>query len=225
MTSLTLTERWADVWSRTISRVEAASGVPCEEWRTGGRRTKALPEGESLDFWQSEGLQQVEKYIDWYHNSGWRIATMPDGKPGIEWEAEVWFAESKVRLIVDAVYEVAGDLVVVDYKTGSRSPSTGPIQMGLYASAIEKFYGVRPRWGAIYMSRKGALDDLMDLSPWGIDFFEYQFGAMQAYIDTGFFPPNVGDHCGYCSFTEYCAAVGGSKSSEFPLQIHTKGNR
>lgn len=229
--STDLTERWAEVWSKTIARVEESTGVPCDEWRTGGRRSKALPEGESLAFWQSEGLQQVEKYLEWYKNSGWSIHTMPDGKPGIEWEAEVWFGPSKVRLVVDAIYRtgvpwmdaIPDELIVVDYKTGSRPPA-GPVQLALYASAIEKVYGVRPRWGAYYMSRKGVIDDLIDLTPWGIDYFEYEFGAMQAFMDTGFYPPNVGEHCSYCSFRDYCVAANGSKSSNYPLQITTKEN-
>lgn len=226
-----LTERWAEIWSNTIADAERRTGVNIEDWRVAGRRTKALPDGETADFWQAEGLRQVEEYLKWFDKSGWSIATMPDGKPGIEWEAEVVFGESHVRLIVDAIYalnhapwtDVTPDqLVVTDYKTGSRSPHTGPIQLGLYASAIEKVYGMRPKWGAIYMCRDGRLNDLIDLTPWSIDFFEYQFGAMQAYMDTGYFPPTVSDHCGYCSYADYCAAVGGSKSAGYPLQIHTK---
>ena len=46
---------------------------------------------------------------------------------------------------------------------------TGKKQLALYASSIEKAYGVRPKWGAFYMSRKGELSDLVDLEPWGID--------------------------------------------------------
>lgn len=227
----TLTERWAEIWNSTIAKAERNTGVNIEDWRVGGRRSKALPEGETVDFWQAEGLRQVEAYLEWYRKSGWKIATMPDGKPGIEWEAEVTFGPSHVRLIVDAVYTVntapwmdptPDEMVVVDYKTGTRNPSTGPIQLGLYASAIEKVYGIRPKWGAIYMSRTGTLGSLIDLTPWSIAFYDYEFSAMQAFMDTGYYPPSVGDHCGYCSFSEYCAAVGGSKSAEFPLQVHTK---
>ncbi len=227
-----LVERWAQVWADKVAEVERYSGVPAEDWRTSGRRSKALPDGEDLEFWQAEGLRQVETYLDWYKRSGWQIATMPDGKPGIEWEAEVVFGGAHVRLVIDAVYQLnlppwtdatPDTLVVVDYKTGSRNPATGPIQLGLYASAIEKVYGIRPKWGAIYMSRKGELADLVDLTPWSIEFYDYQFAAMDAHIETGYLPPTVGDHCGFCSFKDYCTAVGGSKASEYPLQIHTKG--
>lgn len=225
--STDLTERWAQVWAEKVNAVERSTGVPADDWRIGGRRTKANPEGENLGWWQHEGLRQVESYIDWYRKSNWQIATMPDGKPGIEWEAEVVFGSSRVRLIVDAIYiannapwmdATPEQMVIVDYKTGSRTPA-GAIQLGLYASAVEQAYGIRPKWGAYFMSRKGTLDDLIDLSPWSVDFFAYEFDAMQAFMDTGYFPPSVGDHCGYCSFRDYCVAVGGSRSSEYPLQI------
>lgn len=226
-----LEARWSQVWAEQVASVEQRSGVLSSEWRSAGRKSKANPEGEDFGFWQGEGLRQVETYLDWYERSGWKIATMPDGKPGIEWEAEVDFAGSHVRLIVDAVYTVnlppwveptPDTTVVVDYKTGSRNPASGPVQLGLYASAMEKVYGFRPKWGAIYMSRKGEIADLIDLSPWSIEFYEYQFSAMDAQLATGYLPPAVGDHCGFCSFRDYCVAVGGSKASEYPLTIHKK---
>jgi hypothetical protein len=73
------------------------------------------------------------------------------------------------------------------------------------------------------MTRKASLSSLVDLSPWSVDFFDYQAAAMVAYRDTGYYPPNVGDACNICSFTDYCVAVGGSKSQDFPLiQITNK---
>ena len=218
-------EAWVEVFAKHVELAESRTGVAAQEWRIGGRRTKANPDGEDLDFWRAEGLRQVHDYLEWFEKSGWLIATMPDGKPGIEWEAEVSFGGRPVKLIVDAIYQAGSSLVVVDYKTGARSPY-GMLQAGLYASAIERVYGVRPKWGAFYMTRKAALSDLVDLSPWSMEFFDYEFGALNAFIDTGYFPPNVGDHCGWCSFADYCVAVNGPKSSEFPLAIPTqKGKR
>ena len=216
-----ISEKWLEVFQRAVADVEARSDVPAEQWRVAGRRTKANPDGETLDFWQSEGLRQVEEYLEWYQNSGWTIATLPDGKPGIEWEAEVWFGGTPVRLVVDCVYTNGTDLIVVDYKTGQRVPY-GQEQLALYASSIEKAYGVRPKWGAFYMSRKGELSDLVDLAPWGIDYFDFMFASMNEQMATGFFPPHVGDHCSYCAFKAYCPAVAGPKSAEFPLEIWTK---
>jgi hypothetical protein len=210
------TELWADVWRDALIEAEQKHELPLDQWRTAGRRTKANPDGETLDWWQGDGLQQIEKYKEWLETCGWEIATMPDGKPGIEWEAQVTFGGSPIRLIVDGIYSNGQDWIVVDYKTGSRTP-TGVMQLGLYASAIEQAYDIRPKWGAYYMTRKAALDDLTDLTPWGIDFFDQQFAAMNAYMGTGFFPANVGDHCSYCSYRDYCIAVNGSKSAKYPM--------
>lgn len=219
-----LAREWAEIFDAQIDELEHRTGVPVTEWRTGGRKTKTTPDGEDLAFWKEEGLRQVEAYGTWLSKSGWQIATMPDGQPGIEWKAETHFGGSPVRVIVDCIYKVGDDFVVVDYKTGSRTPF-GMIQMGLYASAIERVYGTRPKWGAFFMTRKGELSDLTDLSPWSMDYFDYGFAAMNAAIETGYFPPNVTDACSYCSFADYCVAVNGSKSAKYPLTKITKEKR
>lgn len=216
-----LTEQWAQVWADTVAQVESRTQVPASEWRVAGRRTKALPDGETLDHWQGEGLRQVEAYINWLSDTGWSIATLPDGKPGIEWDAEVTFGGTPVRLVIDCVYTNGSDLIVCDYKTGQRVPY-GQEQLALYASALERAYGVRPKWGAFYMTRKAELSDLIDLTPWGTDYFDFMFTAMNEQMASGLYPPTVGDHCSYCSFSAYCPATNGPKSSEFPLVI-TKG--
>jgi len=214
-----IVERWAATWAKEVQHVQNSSGVPTEEWRIGGRRTKALPDGETLDHWQSEGLKQVEAYLTWFANTGWSIATMPDGRPGIEWDAQVIFGGTPVRLVIDCVYSNGDDLIVVDYKTGSMTP-VGVQQLALYASAIERIHGVRPKWGGFYMSRKGELADLVDLTHWSGDFFDYQFAAMNANIATGYYPANIDKHCeSLCSVKDYCHATKGPKSSDYQLEI------
>jgi len=221
MSSELMLKEWEEIFQSQIEQIQKRTDVPLAQWKTVGRKTKANPNGEDLAFWKADGLRQVEMYGQWLAKSGWQIATMPDGQPGIEWKAETTFGGAPVRAIVDAIYKVGNDLVVIDYKTGSRTPF-GMIQMGLYASAIERVYGVRPKFGAFYMTRKGELSDLTDLSTWSMDYFDYGFAAMNAAIDTGFFPPNVTDACSYCSFADYCIAVNGSKSAAYPLTKITK---
>jgi hypothetical protein len=97
------------------------------------------------------------------------------------------------------------------------------IQAGLYASGIEKALGVRPKWGAFFMTRQGTLDDLIDLSHLTIEYFDYVFGSMNHSVLNGWFPPSVGDSCRMCSFQDKCPAMG---SVDFPLQIPTtKGKK
>jgi hypothetical protein len=218
MTSIDLTQKWLEVFNDAVKETEEKSGIPSTEWKTAGRKTTLRPDGEDLSFWQSDGLKQVEAYQKWYDSSGWKIATMPDGRPGIEWAADVHFGGTPVRFIVDAIYQVGEDLVIVDYKTGSRTPF-GAIQAGLYASGIERSYGIRPKWGAFFMTRKGELDELIDLSHLSMEYFDYVFGAMNASVWEGWFPPSVGDSCRMCSFTAQCPAMGGK---DFPLQIQGK---
>ena len=217
--TLNLTEKWLEVFNDAVKEVEERSNIPSTEWKTAGRKTTSRPDGEDLSFWQSDGLKQVEAYQKWYQSSGWKIATMPDGRPGIEWAADVHFGGTPVRMIVDAIYQVGEDLVIVDYKTGSRTPF-GAVQAGLYASGIERAYGIRPKWGSFFMTRKGELDELLDLSPLSMDYFDYVFGAMNYSTMNGWFPPSVGDSCRMCSFTAQCPAFGGT---DFPLQIPNKG--
>lgn len=218
---MSLTEKWLEVFNDAVKETEDKSGIPSTEWKTAGRKTAARPDGEDLSFWQSDGLKQVEAYQKWYESSGWQIATMPDGRPGIEWAADVHFGGTPIRFIVDAIYQVGEDLVIVDYKTGSRTPF-GAIQAGLYASGIERAYGIRPKWGAFFMTRKGELDELINLDHLTMDFYDYSFGAMNHSIQNGWFPPSVGDSCRMCSFTEQCPAMG---KSDFPLLIPTIGER
>ena len=215
---MSLTEKWLEVFNDAVLDVEQKTGIPSLEWKTAGRKTALRPDGEDLPFWQSEGLKQVEAYQKWYDSSGWKIATMPDGRPGIEWSADVLFGGTPVRFIVDAIYQVGEDLVIVDYKTGSRTPF-GAIQAGLYAAGIEKATGKRPKWGAFFMTRQGTLDDLIDLSHLTIEYFDYVFGAMNHSVLNGWFPPSVGDSCRMCSFVDKCPAMG---STDFPLQIQGK---
>lgn len=218
-----LTEDWAYIWANAVADTERYSEVPASEWRIGGRRTKALPEGETLDFWQSEGLRQVENYVQWLEKTGWQIAVLPDGRPAIEWEAEVWFGGTPVRLIIDCVYTNGTDLIVCDYKTGQRVPYAVE-QLALYASAIERSYGVRPKWGAFYMTRKGELSDLVDLTPWGTEYFDFMFDSMNKQMSLGLYPPSVGEHCSYCPFTVFCPAVDGPHASKYPLVIKEVGS-
>jgi hypothetical protein len=214
-----LTTKWLEVFNEAVKEVEDKSGIPSTEWKTAGRKTTSRPDGEDLSFWQSDGLKQVEAYQKWYDSSGWKIATMPDGRPGIEWAADVHFGGTPVRFIVDAIYQVGEDLVIVDYKTGSRTPF-GMIQAGLYASGIERVFGIRPKWGAFFMTRQGALDDLIDLSHLTMEYYDYVFGAMNHSVLNGWFPPSVGDSCRMCSFQDKCPAMG---SQDFPLVIPNKG--
>ena len=210
---------WNMEFASSVHYNEQKSGVQSEYWRASGMKTKSNPGGEDLDWWQDNGLDQVQAYWDWLHNlpSNWKIATMPDGKPGIEWEAEAIFGGTPVKAVVDCIFEVDGELVVIDFKSGKKT-SYGVIQLALYARAVEQLHGVRPKWGGFYMTRKAEVDELVDLKWWKQSYFDYCFGAMNETIKSGYFMPIVSDACQWAwSFSDQCVAVGGKDSDKYPL--------
>ncbi len=210
-----LASEWQEIWTQQLVNLERRSGVPVDDWKVGGRTSRDKPNGEDAAWWQGEGLRQAEAYVQWLEEQKWTLATMPDGRPGIEWDAIAWFGGRPVKAIIDAVFTDGDGLIVIDYKTGRKRQQ--PPQLGLYASIIEKTQGVRPKWGGYYMSREGKVTDLFDLAPWSIDFYDYSFRAMNDSLDAGSFVPNVSDHCTWCGVREYCVAQSGRKSSEYPL--------
>lgn len=214
---------WNEQFDKQIAETEQYSAFKLAEWKTAGRKSKANPDGEDVEWWRASGIEQLETYWEWLSSVNMRIATMPDGFPGIEWASIVEFGGTPVKVVVDAIFEHNGEYIIVDFKSGSRSP-VGVIQLALYASAIERQYGVRPRWGSFYMTRKGELEEMVDLKHWDGPYFDYVFGAMNHSIAAGYYPPIVGMNCQMCSFTEQCQAAGGSKSSEYPLHIINKEN-
>jgi len=213
-----------EIMDATVAREERLTGIPCSEFRVPAKsKTKARPNGEDVDWWKTEGLKQIDSYLLWMQSHDWEIALLPNGKHAIEWEAEVTFGGIPVRLVIDAVYAMPnGDLIVVDYKTGSKPP-IGFEQLGLYASALEKAYGIRPKYGAFYSTRKGELEDVVSLDPWDIDYFNYMFRAMAAQQETGTYIPNVGFGCAGCGVKAQCVAWGSELSQSFPLYQPEEG--
>lgn len=212
---------WLTEFDASVRYNEDKTGIIPDEWRSVGAKTKANPFGEDLAWWQDNGLTHIEAYWDWFTSlpANWKIATMPDGKPGIEWETEVEFGGTMVKAVVDCIFEVDGELVVVDFKSGKRTPY-GVIQLALYANAVERVYGVRPKWGAFYMTRKGQLEELVDLKWWNGAYFDYAFKAMNTTIESGYFMPIVSESCQWaCSYADICVAVGGKDSAKYPLHL------
>lgn len=217
-----LAAEWSVIFDQFVENEEKKHGIPSSEWRVSKKtKTAKNPDGESLAWWKDNGLKQVETYIEWMKQSDWKIATLPDGKPAIEWEATVFFGGVPVLLFIDCVYESPnGEWIIVDYKSGASSP-IGFEQLGLYASAIERAYGKRPKFGAFYSTRKGTLIEMVSLDPWGMDYFDYMFKGMTAQQEQGYYLPNVGMSCNMCGVKSNCIAWGYEPSKNFPFHQST----
>jgi hypothetical protein len=172
--------------------------------RVGGRATKANPNKEDVNFWQSAGPRWVEGYIAWRKtNPDWKIWTAPDGNPGIELALTPVVNDVPVKMIIDRVFEVNGELVIVDLKTSQNTP-TSSLQLGFYKLGLEQTFGIEVKWGTYYMSRGSNISEMVDLSEYTYDKMEYLITQFDNARKNAIFLPNT-NSCQYmCGLTEYC---------------------
>lgn len=172
--------------------------------RVGGRATKANPNKEDVTFWQSQGPRWVEAYIAWRKtNDNWKIWTTPDGNQAIELALTPVVNGVAVKMIIDRVFEVNGELVIVDLKTSQSTP-TNSLQLGFYKLGLEQTFGMEVKWGTYYMSRGSNISEMVDLSEYTYDKMEYLITQFDKARKGAIFLPNT-NSCQYmCGLTEYC---------------------
>jgi len=172
--------------------------------RVGGRATKANPNKEDVNFWQNQGPKWVEGYINWRNaNPNWNIWTAPDGNKAIELALTPVVNDVQVKMIIDRVFEVNGELVIVDLKTSQNTP-TSSLQLGFYKLGLEQQFGIEVKWGTYYMSRGNNISEMVDLSEYTYDKMEYLIETFDKARKAGLFLPNT-NSCQYmCGLTEYC---------------------
>ena len=189
---------WDQAW------LESKGDLDLTNARVGGRATKANPNKEDVTFWQSQGPKWVEAYIAWRKtNADWKIWTAPDGNPGIELALTPVVDGVPVKMIIDRVFEVNGELVIVDLKTSQQTPSSS-LQLGFYKLGLEQTFGIEVKWGTYYMSRGNNISDMVDLSEYTYDKMHYLIKTFDNARKAGIFLPNT-NNCQYmCGLTEYC---------------------
>lgn len=211
-----------------VSKTESESGVLSSEWFAAGRG-----KGQGREYWEESAPLMVSNWLTWRTRVGWPIAYF-DGEPAIELDLSEVLAdlnlttEVKVVGAVDRVFELPNkELVIDDVKSGSSTPKT-QMQQGLYATLIQKKYGVRPKYGTFTKVKEdgGVHTPLAPLAKYDERFFSQMFGALRAQLETGTFLPNVGDNCRTCGVQAACYAASGSLSHEYdPLDPnYQKGN-
>lgn len=208
--NLDLPRIWGESWSAALLETQGSTAHPESEWRSAGRKTKEWPGGQDLDYWERTGIDQVSAYTTWMDEqirAGWRIATVGD-QPAIEFEIRAKFGGVEVLGFADCMYETP-DLLLVDYKTGAKVPNTF-FQLCLYAQAIERQYGVRPKLGAYFMTREGKLSAPESLDRYSDDYFDRVFSQLdQVRTSGGPFLPNIGRDCSTCDVAHACYARSG----------------
>ena len=189
---------WATAWDDCKGDTDLTNA------RVGGRATKANPNKEDVTFWQNQGPKWVEAYIAWRKtNPTWKIWTAPDGNPGIELALTPVVKDVAVKMIIDRVFEVNGELVIVDLKTSQNTP-TSSLQLGFYKLGLEQQFGIEIKWGTYYMSRGNNISEMVDLSEYTYDKMEYLIETFDKARKDAIFLPNT-NSCQYmCGLTEYC---------------------
>jgi putative RecB family exonuclease len=189
---------WDTAWNLSKGDIDLTNA------RVGGRATKANPNKEDETFWQTAGPRWVESYIAWRKtNPDWKIWTAPDGNPGIELALTPVVADVPVKMIIDRVFEVNGELVIVDLKTSQNTP-TSSLQLGFYKLGLEQTFGIEVKWGTYYMSRGSNVSEMVDLSEYTYDKMEYLITQFDKARKSAIFLPNT-NSCQYmCGLTEYC---------------------
>ena len=191
-------ELWDKAWAKESEGVDLANA------RIGGRSTKANPNKEDINFWHTSGPMWVEQYIAWRKaNPNWKIWTTPDGRPAIELELIPVVAGVPIKMVIDRVFEVNGQLVIVDLKTSQNTPSS-TLQLGFYKLGIEQALGVEIKWGNYYMSRGSNTVEMVDLSGYTYDKMEFLIKGFDKARKAGIFLPNT-NSCQYmCGLTAHC---------------------
>lgn len=182
-----------------------ATGLPVEDFKISGRKSKARPDGETLRVWATElGPEMVELYrqFDW---GRWEIAhTIPNFEGGLTAGIEypIKLDQPKWQGFVDQVRrdKITGNHMVLDVKTGQRLylPST---QLEEYGAAC-RMLGLQVWYGGWYMARKGEFT----WTPlrWSAGLFTQYVTDRHTVAEGGIFLPNIGDHCAWCPVRDHC---------------------
>jgi len=194
---------WTQSWAKE------SEGIDLTNARVGGRATKANPNKEDIGYWQTQGPMWVEQYIAWRkQNPNWKIWTTPDGRPAIELELTPVVADVPVKMVIDRIFDVDGQLVIVDLKTSKNTP-TSTLQLGFYKLGLEVTFGTDAlggeiNWGNYYMSRGSNTVEMVDLSGYTYEKMEFLVKGFDKARKAGIFLPNT-NSCQYmCGLTAHC---------------------
>jgi putative RecB family exonuclease len=206
-----------------IEAEEAQSGFPADTWMKSGARGC-----QDRAWWQANGPRFVRNFTDWYEGSpDVSVWVTPDGIPAIELGLTVKFGRVEVKMFIDLVLQIGTALVVVDLKSGAKSPES-LAQIAIYACGLELAYGVRPRYGTWFMLRGVGKEEPkqyfltpVDLSGYhhSIEWWSKQFTMFHEAACNGVFVARTGEHCKRCGVAYACPAVGGKDAFNFDPEL------
>jgi hypothetical protein len=151
----------------------------------------------------NQGSIWVDNYILWRKkNPDWKIWRTPEGAKAVEIELNPVIADVPVKMVIDRVFEVNGQLVIVDLKTSARRP-VSDLQLGFYKVGLEMQFGIEVNLGNYWMSREAGTGEMIDLSRYTLSMLEYMVSGFDKARKAGVFLPNLSS-CSFCGLTEHC---------------------
>ena len=177
---------WTEAWAKETE------GIDLTNARVGGCATKANPNKEDAAWWNQAGPVWVENYISWRkENPNWKIWTAPDGNRAVELALTPTVAGVPVKMVLDRVFEVNDELVIVDLKTSQNQPVSS-LQLGFYKLGLELTFGVPVKWGTYYMARSSNVAPAVDLSEYTHERMEYLVSQFDKARKNQIFLPKIG---------------------------------
>lgn len=198
-----LDKAWLDAFEIQKARQIEATGLETASWRSGGRATKANPDKENDVWWIDSGREMLDKWVAWRTGShGWKLWEH-DGIPAIELGLNPVLGGVTVQMHIDRVMVTPdGELVILDLKTGQRTPSSD-LQLAFYAVGLEKMLGIRPKYGTYWMARDGNTSPLVELDFYKTEIIEEMVADFDKARKAHLFIPNL-NHCKMCDLTDKC---------------------
>lgn len=204
---------WRHVLAEEVERVSQYSDIPTNQWRHAGRKTKDKPNGEDLSWWAEAGAQQLQGYADWLASTTWTFAEF-NGEPLIEANISGQIGDHFVKGFLDAVMHDGERYILVDYKSGSRTPF-GLMQLGCYRVMLRNLTGIDATHGSFFMTRKSEMTEPAELHKYTDEYVGRIFNQFNLAVENEVFLPNEGSHCWSCDVRSACYVQGGVDAWKF----------
>lgn len=219
MSEFNYVSTFKNAWSDGLKR--ASSNL---EWRTGGRKSKAYPNGEDTDWWNTHGPDMVLNWIKWRTDSGYVMADV-NGHPAIELELVGEIGGVPIRAFIDRLMvNRDGEYVIVDLKTGSREPGS-KTQLGVYSLLLKKCLNIDVKYGAYWMARTGELSELYEIDNYTEDVLGNWLRAFEKAVVNDIFIPNTSALCKSCGVNYACYMYNKDAVNKFPpIQVEKEEN-
>ncbi|MEV6638056.1 PD-(D/E)XK nuclease family protein [Actinoplanes sp. NPDC051470] len=204
------TDRYDREYDRLIAQGMQQEPDP-NRWLTGGR----VKGSDDIPRRKERGREQLKAYFRYARAAPEKTVRVTDEDAAVEVPFRLDLDGIEIVGFIDTIVEWPGGIIGPrDWKTGSKRPDW-PLQLGVYALAVEDVLGVRPMWGDFYMAKDGKPDRPVNLQRFTRGRLTRWFHNLDQSIRAGLFLPNPGDACRTCGVSEFCTAVG-SRPDVYP---------